>query len=110
AQQDIDARVVSMPAWELFRKQDEAYKQSGLPDRVTARVSIEAAATFGWSGGGGHEGTAIGVGHVGAWAPCREESARFGITAGGESSPGMMHAGNGTVIVGLVHADKGLEG
>src|SRR5699024_180462 len=81
AQKDIDARVVSMPSWELFRQQDEAYKQSVLPDEVTARVSIEAAATFGWSEWLGHEGTAIGVDHFGASAPYKEVFEEFGITA-----------------------------
>src|SRR5699024_1164281 len=81
AQQEIDARVVRMPAWELFRKQDEAYKQSVLPDQVTARVSIEAEATFGWAEWVGHEGTAIGVDHFGASGPYKEVFEKFGSTA-----------------------------
>src|SRR5699024_10025452 len=81
AQEDIDARVVSKPSWELFRQQDEAYKQSVLPDEVTARVSIEAAATFRWYEWLGHEGTAIGVDHFGASAPYKEVLEEFGITA-----------------------------
>ena len=44
----IKARVVSMPSWELFEKQDAAYKESVFPSSVTARVSVEMAATFGW--------------------------------------------------------------
>ena len=44
----IKARVVSMPSWELFEKQDAAYKESVFPAAVTARVSVEMAATFGW--------------------------------------------------------------
>jgi transketolase len=44
----IKARVVSMPSWELFEGQDAAYKESVLPASVTARVSVEMAATFGW--------------------------------------------------------------
>src|SRR5271155_397958 len=44
----IKARVVSMPSWELFDKQDAAYKESVLPVSVAARVSVEMAATFGW--------------------------------------------------------------
>ena len=42
------ARVVSMPSWELFEEQDEAYRDSVLPPDVTARVSVEMAGTFGW--------------------------------------------------------------
>lgn len=81
AEENIDARVVSMPSWELFRQQDEAYKQSVLPKEVTARVSIEAAATFGWTEWVGQEGTAIGVDHFGASAPYQEVFEEFGITA-----------------------------
>ena len=44
----IKARVVSMPSWEIFERQDTAYKESVLPASVTARVSVEMAATFGW--------------------------------------------------------------
>jgi transketolase len=44
----VQARVVSMPSWEIFDKQDGAYKESVLPSSVTARVSVEMAATFGW--------------------------------------------------------------
>src|SRR5579864_7560193 len=44
----INARVVSMPSWELFEKQDAAYRESVLPASITARVSVEMAATFGW--------------------------------------------------------------
>ena len=46
---DIRARVVSMPCWELFEAQDEAYRESVLPSAVSRRVSIEAGATLGWS-------------------------------------------------------------
>lgn len=81
AEENIDARVVSMPSWELFRQQDEAYKQSVLPKEVTARVSIEAAATFGWSEWIGSEGIAIGVDHFGASAPYKEVFKEFGLTA-----------------------------
>lgn len=81
AEQDIDARVVSMPSWELFRQQDESYKQQVLPREVTARVSIEAAATFGWQEWVGHEGVAIGVDHFGASAPYEELYEKFGLTS-----------------------------
>ncbi len=81
AAQDIDARVVSMPSWELFRQQDESYKQKVLPKEVTARVSIEAAATFGWQEWVGTEGVALGVDHFGASAPYEEIFQKFGLTA-----------------------------
>ncbi|MEL7834331.1 transketolase [Fodinibius sp. Rm-B-1B1-1] len=81
AEKDIDVRVVSMPAWELFRKQDEDYRQSVLPDEVTARVSIEAAATFGWKEWVGTKGTAMGVDRFGASAPYEDIFENFGLTS-----------------------------
>ena len=44
----IRSRVVSMPCWELFDRQDEAYRDEVLPPAVTARVSVEEASTLGW--------------------------------------------------------------
>lgn len=79
--QDIDARVVSIPSWELFRQQDEAYKQKVLPKEVTARVSIEAASPFGWREWVGSEGTVMGIDHFGASAPYEEIFEKFGLTA-----------------------------
>lgn len=81
ADQNIDARVVSMPSWELFRQQDDEYKQKVLPDEVTARVSIEAAATFGWKEWVGNEGIAIGLDRFGASAPYEDIFQKFDITA-----------------------------
>ncbi|NGP86908.1 transketolase [Fodinibius halophilus] len=77
----IDARVVSMPCWKLFREQDESYKQQVLPSEVTARISIEAAATFGWREWIGSEGMAIGLDHFGASAPFKDIYENFGLTA-----------------------------
>src|SRR5579871_4530394 len=45
----VRARVVSMPSWELFELQSQEYRDSVLPPAVRARVSVEAAGTFGWS-------------------------------------------------------------
>lgn len=81
AEKDIDARVVSMPCWKLFRKQDESYKQKVLPKEVTARVSIEAASPFGWTEWVGSEGVAIGLDHFGASAPYKEVYQKFGLTS-----------------------------
>ncbi|HEX6883829.1 MAG TPA: transketolase [Planctomycetota bacterium] len=65
----IPVRVVSMPSWELFEEQPEAYRASVLPPEVSARVSIEAGATFGWSRWIGEHGIAIGLDRFGASAP-----------------------------------------
>jgi transketolase len=73
-------RVVSLPSWELFRAQDEAYRDSILPPTVRARVSVEAASTFGWSPWVTEGGTSIGIDHFGASAPGDLLFREFGIT------------------------------
>jgi transketolase len=75
----IKARIVSMPCWDLFEKQDAAYKESVLPSSVTARVSIEMAATFGWDRYVGPKGTIIGMHSFGASAPLKDLLKKFGF-------------------------------
>ena len=65
----IATRVVSMPSWELFEKQDAAYRDSVLPPAVAARLSIEAGSTFGWKRWVGDQGDSIGLERFGASAP-----------------------------------------
>ena len=76
----IKARVVSMPSWELFESQDEAYRTAVLPPDVTARVSIEMASTFGWAKYVGLTGASIGMKTFGASAPLKELTKRFNFT------------------------------
>jgi transketolase len=75
----IKARVVSMPSWELFDKQDAAYKESVLPANVAARVSVEMAATFGWERWVGPKGKMIGMHSFGASAPLKDVLKKFGF-------------------------------
>ena len=75
----IHARVVSMPSWELFEQQDQAYKDSVLPPSVTARVSVEQASTMGWERYIGLRGKAIGMTTFGASAPLKELQKKFGF-------------------------------
>ncbi|MDZ4819300.1 MAG: transketolase [Planctomycetota bacterium] len=77
----IAARVVSMPSWELFEDQDEAYRNSVLPPDVTARVAIEAAVKFGWERYLGTRGLFVGMKSFGASAPASVLYKHFGITA-----------------------------
>jgi transketolase len=77
----IKARVVSMPSWELFEKQDAAYKESVLPSSVTARVSVEMASTLGWDRYVGPKGKMIGMHSFGASAPLKDLLKKFGIQA-----------------------------
>ncbi|HTQ40267.1 MAG TPA: transketolase [Pirellulales bacterium] len=69
ASQGIAARVVSMPSWELFEMQDEAYRNSVLPPDVTARVACEAGIRQGWDRYIGREGRFVGMDSYGASAP-----------------------------------------
>ena len=79
AAEGIKARVVSMPSWELFEKQDAAYKESVLPPNVTARVSVEMASTFGWERWIGPKGRAVGMHSFGASAPLKAVLKKFGF-------------------------------
>jgi transketolase len=76
-----NTRVVSLPCWELFSEQDEAYRDEVLLPSVRARVSIEAGATFGWERWVGEEGVRIGVDRFGASAPGPRVFEELGITA-----------------------------
>jgi transketolase len=75
----IKARVVSMPSWELFEKQDVAYKESVLPSNVTARVSVEMESVFGWDRYVGPKGKIIGMRSFGASAPLKDLLKKFGF-------------------------------
>jgi transketolase len=76
----IPARVVSMPSWDIFERQDAAYKESVLPSSVTARVSVEMAATFGWERYVGLKGRTVGMHRFGASAPLKDLLKFFGFT------------------------------
>ncbi|HKT48181.1 MAG TPA: transketolase [Candidatus Acidoferrales bacterium] len=77
----IKTRVVSMPSWELFEKQDAAYKTSVFPAEVTARVSVEMGSTLGWERYVGLKGKTIGMHTFGASAPLKDLLKKFGFTA-----------------------------
>jgi len=79
--QGVAVRVVSMPSWELFEKQPVEYRNAVLPPEITARVSIEAASTFGWRRYVGLKGDAIGRDGFGASAPGEVVMREFGFTA-----------------------------
>ena len=76
----MKARVVSMPSWELFEQQSQAYRDSVIPPGVTARVSVEQATTFGWSQYVGLKGISIGMHAYGASAPAKDVIKHFGFT------------------------------
>jgi transketolase len=76
----VAARVVSLPCWERFELQDEAYRESVLPRSVTARVSVEAGVSLGWERWVGDQGAIVGLDHFGASAPAATIFAKFGFT------------------------------
>jgi transketolase len=78
----IRSRVVSMPSWEIFDHQPKEYRESVLPAKVTARVSIEQASTFGWERYVGSAGKMIGMKTFGASAPLKELQRKFGFEPG----------------------------
>ena len=80
AGEGVAARVVSLPSWELFAAQPEAYRESVLPDRVRARVSVEAGVTEGWQQFVGLDGLAVGIDRFGASAPAAVVFAELGLT------------------------------
>jgi transketolase len=80
AAEGVKARVVSLPSFDLFEKQDAAYRESVLPSAVTARVSVEMASTFGWDRYIGPTGKSVGMRSFGASAPLKDLLKKFGFT------------------------------
>ncbi len=77
----IATRLVSLPSWFLFARQDRRYQEEVLPPSVAVRVSVEAAATFGWQRWVGCTGISIGVDRFGASAPAEVVYEKLGVTA-----------------------------
>ena len=76
----IRSRVVSLPCWELFDRQEDGYKEEVLPASVTARVSVEEASTLGWDRYVGPAGVKIGMHTFGTSAPLKDVQDKFGFT------------------------------
>ena len=81
AAEGIQARVVSMPCWDLFEEQGAEYKESVLPGAVRARVAVEAGAPLGWERYVGLEGRVVGQTQFGASAPAKDLLKHFNYTA-----------------------------
>ncbi len=79
-QSGMDTRVVSMPCWKLFEAQPQSYRDRVLPPDVTARMSIEAASTFGWERWVGLRGYSYGIDHFGTSAPAAAIAKEYGFT------------------------------
>jgi transketolase len=75
----IRSRVVSMPSWEIFEHQPQAYRESVLPPKVKARVAVEQGSIIGWERYVGNSGRVIGMNTFGASAPLKELQKKFGF-------------------------------
>ena len=81
ASSGVNARVVSMPCWELFEEQSDVYRDEILPRGITNRVSVEAGATLGWSKWVCDKGKSIGIDKFGASAPATRIYQEYDLTA-----------------------------
>jgi len=79
-EQDIQARVISMPSWELFEKQEGAYKEKIFPKTLKKRLAVEAGSTLGWHKYVSDEGDVIGINKFGESAPGEEVMKEYGFT------------------------------
>jgi transketolase len=79
AREGIGARVVSMPSWELFERQDERYRDAVLPPEIHARVAVEVGVTIGWDRYAGCGGAILGMHSFGASAPAADLMQKFGF-------------------------------
>jgi transketolase len=79
-EEGIRSRVVSLPCWELFDRQDAGYREEVLPPEVVARVSVEEASTIGWDHYVGVGGKRIGMHTFGSSAPLKDVQTKFGFT------------------------------
>ena len=80
SERGVRARVVSMPSWELFEEQTQAYRDEVLPPSVRARLAIEAASPHGWHKYVGDRGDIVGMDRFGASAPAKVLFEQFGFT------------------------------
>ena len=81
ARDGIGARVVSLPCWELFDRQTQAYRDAVLAPDVVARVAVEQASAFGWHRYVGEHGAVVAMHTFGASAPLKSLQTKFGFTA-----------------------------
>jgi transketolase len=76
----VRSRVVSLPSWFLFEKQDDAYRESVLPNKVRVRLAVEQGGGLGWDRYVGHDGGTITMSTFGASAPLADLQKKFGFT------------------------------
>jgi transketolase len=79
-EEGVRARVVSMPSWDIFERQDQSYRDQVLPPDVTARLAVEAGSVLGWAQYVGLKGRVIGMRTFGASGPVKDVMKKFGFT------------------------------
>src|SRR5262249_29349929 len=80
AAEGVRSRVVSLPCWEIFDRQEQAYRDEVLPPDGAVRVAIEEGSTLGWERYVGAAGTILGMHTFGQSAPFADVEAEFGFT------------------------------
>ncbi|MCM3023970.1 transketolase [Weizmannia ginsengihumi] len=80
SKKSIDVRIVSMPSWDRFEEQDEAYKENILPANVKKRLAIEMGSPFGWDRYVGEEGKILGINTFGASGKGEKLIEEYGFT------------------------------
>jgi transketolase len=80
AAEGVQARVISMPSWELFEQQTQAYRDEVLPPAITRRLAVEAGVAMGWSRYVGPQGDVVAQTRYGASAPYKVLAEKFGFT------------------------------
>ncbi|MEM7480677.1 MAG: transketolase [Acidobacteriota bacterium] len=80
AAEGVPVRVVSLPCWEIFDRQERSYRESVLPPGITARLAIEAASPLGWERYVGLAGDVLAMEGFGASATCADVAEHFGFT------------------------------
>ncbi|RPI30125.1 MAG: transketolase, partial [Actinomycetota bacterium] len=81
AAEGVRSRVVNLASWQLFGRQDAAYRESVLPAACRRRLAVEAGVSFGWERWLGDQGEIIGLDRYGASAPAGTLFDQFGFTA-----------------------------
>jgi transketolase len=76
----INTRLVSFPSWEIFRRQDQVYRDQVLPKKISARLAVEAGVSLGWREWVGDQGIVLAVDQYGASAPAGRIFEEYGLT------------------------------
>ena len=99
-EQNIAARVVSMPSWELFEKQDAVYQEKIFPKNVRKRLAVEAASSLGWHKYVTDDGDVMGIDRFGESAPGEQVMKEFGFTVENVviKAKALLLKGDGTVL------------